>query len=183
VDDNDIRAALRRGQDGVAFRLLVQIHGPAVYTACCRILKNRAAAEDAMQQAMMAAFKHRSELLEVDQIRGWLIRTANRRCLDALRSAKRSDRLQRGLVDGDAAEEVNLLDQLGTTQERRALEECLATLAPELAAAVHMRYREGMSWAQIAETVGMPMDTIRMRVQRGALKSLRDCLAAKEVTP
>lgn len=183
MDDNDIRAALRRGKADVAFRLLVQAHGRAVYTTCCRILRNASAAEDAMQQAMMAAFKHRGQLLEVDQIRGWLIQTASRKCFDALRSAKRSDRLQRDLVDGDAPCEVSLLEQLGTTQDRRALEECLATLAPDIAAAVQMRYRDGMPWAQIAEAVGMPLDTIRMRVQRGALKSLRDCLAAKEVVP
>jgi RNA polymerase sigma-70 factor (ECF subfamily) len=182
VEDDNIRAALRRGHDDVAFRLLVQAHGAAVYTACCRILRNPTAAEDAMQQAMMAAFTHRSRLLDVEQIRGWLIQTATRKCLDALRSAKRSDRLQRDLVDSDAPDEVSLLDQLGTTQDRRALEECLATLAPDIAAAVRMRYRDRMSWAQIAEAVGIPLDTIRMRVQRGALKSLRDCLKAKEVT-
>lgn len=135
-----------------------------------------------MQQAMMAAFKHRRQLLEVDQIRGWMIRIATRKCLDALRSAKRSDRLQRDLVDGDATDEVSLLDQIGTTQDRRALEGCLAALEPEIAAAVLMRYRDGMPWAQIAETVGVQLDTIRMRVQRSALKSLRDCLEAKGVT-
>lgn len=183
MEDDHIRAALRRGHDDVAFRLLMQAHGSAVYTTCCRILRNPTAAEDAVQQAMMAAFTHRSQLLGVEQIRGWLIQTASRKCLDALRSAKRSERLQRDLVDSDAPDEVSLLDQLGTTQERRALEECLATLAPDIAAAVQMRYRDRMSWAQIAEAVGMPMDTIRMRVQRGALKSLKDCLAAKEVTP
>jgi RNA polymerase sigma-70 factor (ECF subfamily) len=182
VEDDDIRAALRRGHDDVAFRLLTQAHGRAVYTTCCRILRNPTAAEDAMQQAMIAAFTHRSRLLGVEQIRGWLIQIASRKCLDALRSAKRSDRLQRDLVDSDAPDEVRLLEQLGTTQDRRALEECLATLAPDIAAAVQMRYRDRMSWAQIAEAVGMPLDTIRMRVQRGALKSLRDCLEAKEVT-
>jgi len=136
-----------------------------------------------MQQALMAVFKHRARLLEVDQIRGWLIQIASRKCLDALRSAKRSDRLQRDLVDADTPDEISLLEQLGTTQDRRALEECLAGLEPEIAAAVQMRYRDRMSWAQIAEAVGMPLDTIRMRVQRGGLKSLRACLATKEVTP
>jgi RNA polymerase sigma-70 factor, ECF subfamily len=136
-----------------------------------------------MQQAMMAAFTHRDQLRDVDQIRGWLIQTASRKCLDALRANKRSDRLQRDLVESEAVTEVSLLEQLGTTQERRALEECLAALAPDMAAAVQLRYRDRMSWAQIAEVVGTQPDTIRMRVQRGALQSLRDCLAAKQVAP
>lgn len=137
-----------------------------------------------MQQAMIAAFKSRSQLLEVDQIRGWLIRTAVRKCIDALRSTKRRDRLHRDRLDADNADTVDggdVLELLGTTEEHRALEECLAALAPDVAAAVLMRYRETMSWEQIAEAMAMPLDTIRMRVQRGALKSLRECLESKGV--
>jgi RNA polymerase sigma-70 factor (ECF subfamily) len=183
VEDDEIRAALRRGDDNLAFRLLLRAHGEAVFTRCCRILRNQSAAEDVMQQAMMAAFKSRSQLLEVDQLRGWVIKTAVRKCLDALRSAGRKDRLERDVVAGEPTEAASLLELLGSTTERRALEECLAALDPELATAVWMRYRDSMSWAQIAEAVAIPVDTIRMRVQRGALKLLRDCLASKEVMP
>ena len=127
--DDDIRAALRRGDTNVAFRLVSQAHGPAVYATCCRILKSRSAAEDVMQLTMMAAFKNHRQLLDVDQIRGWLIRTASRKCFDALRSSKRDDRLQRDLGTADIVERQDVLEQLGTTAERRALEECLAALA------------------------------------------------------
>lgn len=136
-----------------------------------------------MQQAMIAAFKNRSQLMEVDSIRGWLIRIATRKCLDEIRSSKRMGRLQRDLRDSDSREGEDLIAQLGTTQECRALEECLSGLDPDLCAFVLMRYRDAMSWEQIAEVVELPPDTIRMRVQRGALSSLRECLAAKEVTP
>lgn len=138
-----------------------------------------------MQLAMISALKSRDQLLEVDQIRGWLIKVAINKCRDALRIAKRRNQLQPHLVDGDGPDEASVLDQLGTTQARRALEECLAALAaqaPETVAVIQMRYREDMTWAEIAEAIGTPLDTIRMRVKR-AFKSLRACLAAKEVTP
>ncbi|HEX4419561.1 MAG TPA: RNA polymerase sigma factor [Kofleriaceae bacterium] len=181
MEDDEIRAALGRGDTDGAFRTLVRAHGPAIFTRCCHILKDRTAAEDIMQQALMAAFKHHRKLLEVEQIRGWLIQIAVRKCFDALRSLKRNVRLQRDVMAGEAPEIASLLDALGTSQERRALEECLHALDPELATAVLMRYRDGMSWAQIADAVAMPLDTIRMRVTRGALESLRECLEAKEV--
>lgn len=136
-----------------------------------------------MQQALIAAFKNRSQLLRVDQVRGWLIQIAVRKCLDALRSSKRNDRLKRDVVDSDVVKVDSLLEQLGSTEEQQALEECLSRLAPDVAAAVQMRYRDDMPWAQIAEALEVQEDTIRMRVQRGALKSLRDCLEAKEVGP
>jgi RNA polymerase sigma-70 factor (ECF subfamily) len=180
VDDADIRATLRRGHINAAFRLLVEVHGRAIYGRCCRILKSRIAAEDVMQKTMIAAFENRQKLLEVEQIRGWLIRIATRKCLDAIRSSKRVDRLERDLADAETRESENLLEQLGTTRDRRSLEECFATLEPDVAAAVLMRYRDGMSWAQIAKEMEVPEDTIRMRVQRGGLKRLRECLEAKE---
>lgn len=136
-----------------------------------------------MQLTMIAAFENRDKLLAVDQLRGWLIRAAYRKSLDALRSSKRTDRLARDLADSNTHELDSLLDQLGTTEDVRALEDCLARLPHELAAAVQMRFRDGMSWAEIATVVEMPVDTIRMRVQRGALKALRDCLAADEDPP
>jgi RNA polymerase sigma-70 factor (ECF subfamily) len=181
VEDHEIRAALRRGDTDGAFRLLLRAHRQAIYTRCCHILKDRTAAEDVMQQAIMAAFKNRRKLLEVDQIRGWLLRIAVRKSLDVLRSSKRGVRLQRDLTGREAAEVASVLDDLGTSQERRALEACLDALDPELATAVLMRYRDDMPWAEIAEAVGIALDTIRMRVNRGALQSLRDCLEAKEV--
>lgn len=136
-----------------------------------------------MQQAMIKAFENRSQLMAVDSIRGWLIRIAARKCLDELRSSKRMGQLQRDLRDSDPVDGEDLLAQLGTTRDRRALEECLSGLDPDLCAVVLMRYCDAMSWEQIAEVVELPLDTIRMRVQRGALSSLRACLAAKEVAP
>lgn len=135
-----------------------------------------------MQQVMIAAFHKRAQLLEVEQLRGWLIRTAVRKSLDALRSSKRFTRLRDELPGADS-EEAGLLELLGSTEEKRALEECLSLLEAEIAAALLMRYRDGMSWEQIAAAVELPLDTVRMRVQRGALKSLRTCLAAKEIEP
>jgi DNA-directed RNA polymerase specialized sigma24 family protein len=96
VDDNDIRAALRRGHDEAAFRLLLQAHGPAVYTACCQILRNATAAEDAMQQAMMAMFTHQ----EIpDRVRLRVRISANQLTLSAqrtLRTAGQARRTARG---------------------------------------------------------------------------------------
>lgn len=177
--------------------MLMQQHGKAVYARCLRILRSPSAAEDAMQQAMIAAFKSRAKLLEVDQLRGWLIRVAIRKSLDVVRTSKRGGRLQRELAGGQGAaresggggasatgrdEESSVIELLAAAEAKRALEGCLAQLEPELAEAVLMRYRDGMSWEQIAEVVALPVDTIRMRVQRGALRSLRDCLAAKEIS-
>jgi RNA polymerase sigma-70 factor (ECF subfamily) len=136
-----------------------------------------------MQQTLMDAFKSRDRLLEVDQVRGWLLQIARSRCVDALRSGKRADRLQQAASDASASETPDPSDKLAATDQRRALQACLDALEPEIADAVMMRYREGMSWQRIAEIMGTLLDTVRIRVSRGALKRLRACLEAKGIEP
>lgn len=183
MEDDEIRAALRRGDAALAFRLLQDAHGEAIFTRCSRILKDRSAAEDVMQLVMMAAYDNRRELRKVDNLRGWLIQVASRRCVDLLRSADRRRRHERHAATGDPAETESLLELLGTTERLGELVECLAALDPDLALAVNLRHLDGMSWVQVAEVMGTSVDKIRMRVQRGAMRSLRDCLASKEIVP
>ncbi|HET7504781.1 MAG TPA: sigma factor, partial [Kofleriaceae bacterium] len=83
MEDDEIRAALRRGDEGAAFGLLLQAHGKTIFARCHRILHDETAAEDVMQQVLIAAFKHRKKLIQVESIRGWLICGAVRRCIDA----------------------------------------------------------------------------------------------------
>jgi len=134
-----------------------------------------------MQETLVAAFEHPVQMLEVVHLRRWLHRIATRKCLDALRASKRVRKLQDVLITADAPELApELLAQLATTQERGALETCLAALDPETASAVLLRYREALPWEEIAQVLDFELDAIRMRVKR-AMKSLRECLASKGV--
>src|SRR6185503_633371 len=85
VDDEEIRAALRRGDVEAAFRRFARAHGPAAYGPSLRIMGDRAAAEDVMQEALIAAFENRDKMLEITSLRGWLITIAIRKAYDALR--------------------------------------------------------------------------------------------------
>jgi RNA polymerase sigma-70 factor, ECF subfamily len=180
--DDEIRAALRRGEYNAAFRLLEREYARAVYAACCRVLRNRSAADDVMQEVMMVAFKRRKQLCEVERLRGWLMQVAMRKCIDALRRSKRADKRHDDVADADIVDGRDLFDLLASTEERRALEACLAGLESEVIVAVLMRHHEGMSWDEIGDTVGMASDTVRMRVHRGALKRLRECMESKGIT-
>jgi RNA polymerase sigma-70 factor, ECF subfamily len=184
VHDEEIRSALRRGDTDAAFRTLASAHGPAVYAMCCRIVRHPRMAEDVMQEVLLSAFRHRSQMLEIVTLRAWLMKIATRKSLDALRSARRNGRLETAVATGEPPPiSEDLLVVLAKRDDARAVERCLASLEPETCAALLLRYREGIGWDAIAETLGVPLDTIRMRVQRGGLKKLRECLAAKEVMP
>lgn len=179
--DDDIRAALGRGDLERAFALVRQHHGPQVYTRCFHILGDHAQADDALQEALVVGFRKRAQLAKVDSIRAWMMRVAINKALDALRRNRRQRvKLERQAQLDAAGEGAGVLaDGLGAF-DRARLDECLAALDPVTRAAVLLRYEDELPWEDIAETVGLPVDTIRMRVQRGALRSLRGCLAGKE---
>ena len=184
MPDDAIRAALERGDTDAAFRLLAETHGPAVYAMCCRIVRHPRTAEDVMQEVLLSAYRHRRQMRDVVALRAWLMKIATRKSLDALRASRRSEKLEHALTSvGDPPPPIDFMAVLTRRESARALERGLASLDPETCAALLLRYREGVSWEGIAETLGVPLDTIRMRVQRGGLKKLREWLDADEAEP
>jgi RNA polymerase sigma-70 factor, ECF subfamily len=182
VEDEEIRAALRRSDFEAAFRRFAKAHGPAAYGPCLRIMGDRAAAEDVMQEALLAAFENRDKMMEVTSLRGWLITIAIRKAYDALRSARRSDRVRDAVAATDFdRDDRDMVDWLAANADQRALQECMNRLAPDVQAAILLRYQQELGWDEIARLIGVPLDTIRMRVQRSGLKSLKACLESKNV--
>ena len=62
------------------------------------------------------------------------------------------------------------------------LEQALATLPPAVRLCVVLSHAEGMSHAEIAETVDMPLGTVKSHIQRGVQK-LRQHLSAYQDSP
>ncbi|HZN82268.1 MAG TPA: sigma-70 family RNA polymerase sigma factor [Mycobacterium sp.] len=84
----DLIARARAG-DGDAFRELTEPHRRELLVHCYRMLGSFHDAEDALQDALLAAWQALDGFEGRASIRTWLYRIATNRCLDALRSAKR----------------------------------------------------------------------------------------------
>lgn len=179
--DEDIRAALGRGDHDRAFALLRQHHGSAVFTRSFHILGDHAQAEDALQDTLVAAYRKRVHLATVDSIRAWMMRVGTNKALDILRRDRRQRaKLARQLeLDPTSDDRVPSPTDALAGYDRASLDECLATLDPVTRAAFLLRHEDELAWEEISATLGVPVDTIRMRVQRGAVRSLRACLQAK----
>lgn len=179
--DSAIVAALERRDRRAAFELLARHHGPTVYSLCCRMLRDRVKAEDVMQDALIKGFETVERLREPSRMRAWMSRIATRQCLDALRSRKRERRLEE-LVGREDGEELagDLLQLLASSQEKRALEECLSKLPPDKRAAVLGRFFAELAYEDLSAELQQNGDTIRIRIAR-ALPELRTCLESKGV--
>jgi RNA polymerase sigma-70 factor (ECF subfamily) len=181
-EDDDIGAALRRGDDGAAFALLMRRYGGTVFDRCFDVLRDKGLAEDATQNTMIKTLRARAKLAAVQNLRAWLLQVATNTALDTLRAAKRQNtRIERLRQHGGADEAV--VSPGGSDEHGRyhaALQICLEELDPDTRAAFLRRHKDEASWDEIAEELGLPVDTVRMRVKR-ALKGLKRCLERQDI--
>ena len=68
---------------------LYRSYGPAIYWRCLRLLRDRAAAEDATQETFMRVLRHLDRAPDADEAIRWIWRIATNYCLNELRNSKR----------------------------------------------------------------------------------------------
>jgi RNA polymerase sigma-70 factor (TIGR02960 family) len=93
VVTTDLLARARAG-DGEAFGQLVDPYRRELQVHCYRILGSAQDAEDALQETLLAAWRGLGGFQERASIRTWLYRIATSRCLNALRSSSRHQRMR-----------------------------------------------------------------------------------------
>lgn len=184
--DLEIYEALRRGDQEAAFRQLVRQYGKVVHTVSYRLLKDRARAEDVMQETFMKAYDTIDTLHDPKRLGSWLKSIACNKSIDILRAEKRANAhrttLEQQVAGDDTAPALEALAALTSDEERRALQDCLDALPPDKRAAVVGRFFAHLEYSELAAATGEKTDTVRIRVAR-ALPELRECLERKGVKP
>src|SRR5262245_42618275 len=84
------------------FKSLIEPHLDALFRAAYRLARNRADAEDLVQEACVRAYDHIGELREYEPVKGWLMRVLHNSFVDGARRAKRSPVVSRGETDVEA---------------------------------------------------------------------------------
>jgi RNA polymerase sigma-70 factor (ECF subfamily) len=175
----DERLTRARRGDLDAFNDLVLEYQGIVFNLCYRLLGNRSAAEDAAQEAFVAAWRGLGGL-RGDSFRRWVLRIAANACRDELRRRGRRPAssldvaLEEGLpepADAGPLPETSLLD----SESRGRIERVLAELPPEQRLAVVLCDVEGLDYAEIAAVMRTSLGTVKSRIARGRAR-LRDVL-------
>ncbi|MGF0537519.1 sigma-70 family RNA polymerase sigma factor [Agrobacterium sp. ES01] len=166
------RTALR---DRNAFETLYHETSPKLFGICIRILKNRHEAEDALQEVFVKIWR-RAESFAASGTSpmAWLAAIARYHCIDRLRVRQ---------PEGATIEEAEELPTLDRDPEQNAvlrsegvrIDSCLQELESDRAQAVHRAYVEGVSYQELAEGFGVPLNTMRTWLRRSLLK-LRECM-------
>jgi RNA polymerase sigma-70 factor (ECF subfamily) len=173
-DDRSLVARARQG-DTSAFDLLVRRHAGPVYRIALRILGDRAAAEDAAQEAFITAWRRIADIRAGQAFAAWLFRIVTNRAIDAAHRRRPDLPADYGISPPSRAagpEEYALAAGL-----QAALVAALGQLTPPQRACWVLKELEGLSYEQIADITQTSPDAVRGRIHR-ARSRLAEELAA-----
>lgn len=176
--------ALDRGQLRAVLTMLMDAYGDDIYRFCRQFSGDAALAEDLRQVVFMQAFESLPRFSRRSSLRAWLYGIARNRCLDAAKGRRRW-RARFHLSDAPAERAATPApDPADLDQPRlhRVLADCLGRLDAELRMLVLMRYREDLSYTELAQSFAAQPATLQARVAR-AMPGLRRCVRAREVSP
>ena len=159
---SDSTLALRAaGGDGQAFARLIAQHYPMVFRLGCRLLGDRAEAEDLAQDVALALAQKIRSFRGEAAFSTWLYRLVVNAAHDRRRKAGRQARLAQDFADIDALKRAG---DSARAAEAAWLTEALATLPPDLRATAVLVLEEELTQAQAAEVLEIAEGTVAWRM-------------------
>lgn len=161
--------------DRAAFAELVRKHQAMVFSIALHSLRDGALAEELAQEVFLDLFHHVGSLQSAAHVEFWLRKVASRRCIDYVRRRKRQPSV--GLEDAPelTAEPVEA-DPFLTERLRKLT----ASLPDRARMVVLLRYQEDLAPAEIAETLDIPLNSVKSCLHR-ALAMLKEKLERTQV--
>ena len=171
--DRDLIEAARNG-DREAYVDLIRVRTDRLFAIAQRILRDIDRAEDALQDALVIAWRDLKGLRDPDRFDAWLQRLLINVCIaQAARERRRTANLRVLPVDdGPAAP-----DELLSIGDRDQLDRGFRRLPPEQRAILVLHHYLGYEPSEIAETLGIPAGTARSRLHH-AHRAMRAALEA-----
>ncbi|MEM8993440.1 MAG: RNA polymerase sigma factor [Acidobacteriota bacterium] len=168
-------AAARRG-DRDAFRRLVEAHSPSTFRVAFRILGDEAAAEDAVQETFLSAYRRLPSFDGRARFSTWLHRIAVNRAIDLRRKRRRDRSETRPAVDEplDAVSEAPRPDRLlASKQVGDATRRGLDLLSELERTAFVLRHVDGCSIAEIGAELDLKPSATKQAIFRAVHKLRR----------
>lgn len=165
-------AALSAAGDRAAFGELVRRHGASVRGLLRRMGAPASEADDIAQDAFLVAFERVADFRGQGTFAAWVRKIAARQYLRRLQREKR-------IASLTAAEEIAGVAPAADTAGRIDLDDALRLLTAAERICVSMCYGAGLSHAEAADALNLPLGTVKSHVKRG-LDKLRARLAPAE---
>jgi RNA polymerase sigma-70 factor (ECF subfamily) len=176
ADDLGTLIAAVAGGDRAALRSVYERQSVRLFGVANAILRDRDAAADAVQDAFL---RIASRAGQFDPTRGvaaaWLAGIVRHAALDLARRRGREIPTDDPAL-GDQPVAPEALDRVAAAAEGRRLRACLEALEPKHRDGILLAFVHGLSHAQVAAKLELPLGTVKAWIRRGLLR-LRECLA------
>ena len=159
---------LRKARDGdpVAFTALIRLYDPQLRAYAYRILGDRTAMDDALQNAYINAFRAIRRFRGEASFKNWMYRIVHNACIDLIR--KRRDEVE--LFDDAAI--VNDAESAGIT--RLDLAAAFERMTVEHRSVLSLIDVDGLDYAEAADVLSIPVGTVRSRLNRARAAMRRE---------
>jgi RNA polymerase sigma-70 factor (ECF subfamily) len=159
IDQSTLERA--RENDQAAFAAIVRRHQAMVYSIANNMLRDRDSAEELAQEVFLQLYRNLDKLESPAHLTFWLRRTTSHRCIDFFRRSH-----GRKQISLDEAPELSVEANPGDPLLSSLLRRLVASLPDKTRLLITLRFQEDLPPSEIAEIVGMPVNTVKSQLQR-----------------
>jgi RNA polymerase sigma-70 factor (ECF subfamily) len=165
----------RRARDE---RLIELAADGGAYLLAWRVTRNRALAEDAIQEAFCQLLRRPPREQDRKGLRAYFLRAVQGQALSMARSGRRRERREEAYVRTSGRHVSQPGNRTEPREVSRAIRDAIEALPLAEREAVSLRYEQGLTERSAAHVLSVPRSTLNRRVQRG-LERMRQMLAAE----
>ncbi len=158
-----IGEADRADAAAVQLTCLFDKHHGEIYGYLARLLNDRAAAEDLVQETFLRAFRARNQIASLDNPRAWLYKIATNLAINAVKRRQRLAWLPWSAARRWESGQADIGEQVST---QTAVEEALGRLPVEYQAPLLLSIHFGLTIDELASTLGCSAGAVKVRLFR-----------------
>lgn len=180
--DEQLMASVKEG-DEAALAHLYQRHTPLLRTIVCRVVNNDTDTDDLIQEVFCEVWRQAAHYAEEKgKALGWLVTLARRRAIDKLRKKQAYQRAEDRLLaetEQDPAQNHHqgVEEDASAADRAEILQRVISTLPEAQQEALKFAFYKGMSQREIAAHTGIPLGTIKTRLEL-AVRKVRTAILA-----
>ncbi|MDQ1040778.1 RNA polymerase sigma-70 factor (ECF subfamily) [Streptomyces sp. V3I8] len=177
-DLQDLMGGVALGDQQAFARLYDAVVGP-VLGVVRSVLRDRAQSEEVTQEVLVEVWRSAARYRnDRGSVINWVLTLAHQRAVDRVRSVEASAaREHRAALLDHAPEYDEVTEQVEARLEREQVRRCLRTLTELQRQSVTLAYYRGLTYREVAESLALPLGTVKTRLRDGLIR-LRDCLGA-----
>jgi RNA polymerase sigma factor (sigma-70 family) len=172
-EDRELIARARKG-DEAAYRALLTKYEHAVFNICLRMVRNREEAQDLAQDAFTKVFSMLERYNPTYAFSSWLFKITSNLCIDSIRKRRVDTLPMDEPVHGEQGEYERQYESpsddpsqvFDKREKMRMLSEAVDALPEHYRIMIVLRHQEDLSYEEIAQTLDLPLGTVKARIHR-----------------